>query len=309
MSSRAPRPSWTHLPGSGDLPPTLLDWLASRFPRIDRETWRGRFARELILDADSRPLRADAPCRHHLRVGYFREVADHESDPPATADIRLIHVDAHLVVADKPPFLPVVPGGRHVRECLLYRVEEMLDAAHGELVPIHRLDRATSGLVLFARCQEDRGAYGALFAEARLERHYEAAARVRETPAERSWDVESRIVRGEPFFRMQESDGPANARTRVELLKLESPGGGERVGRFALRPQTGKKHQLRLHMARLGFPILGDRLYPELLPEAPDDPSAPLRLVAKRLVFRDPVSGEARDFVSTRDIVQLDARP
>ena len=294
MSSRSPRPSWTQLPVLAQPPPTLLDWLADRFPRVAREEWRSRFQRGLVRDAAGRPLPAEAPYVARLRVSYFREVAAE----PAQGEVRVVEVGDRLVVADKPPFVPVIPGGRFVRSCLLYRLEEQLGIAG--LTPVHRLDRATSGLVLFARRGEDCGAYAGLFAKGRVCRTYDALASVAERPRGRRWRVESRLATGEPFFRVAAVPGPPNARTRVDLVWWR-----DGVGRFRLRPLSGRKHQLRVHMASLGWAILGDRLYPALADERPDDAARPLSLVATRLVFRDPFDGLRRDLASAFDVERL----
>ncbi|MCG8462402.1 MAG: pseudouridine synthase, partial [Holophagales bacterium] len=259
------------------------------------DRWRRRFEQGLVL-GPAGPLPLDAPYAPHLEVGYFREL-DHEAEIPF--EERIVFRDAHLLAVDKPPFLPVVPGGRFVRECLLYRLEARL--GDRTLAPVHRLDRLTAGLVLFARRPEERAAYGRVFAHRSVEKTYEAWAHLppiaRSRPG-RAWTVEQRIVPGEPFFRMGTepvvSGAPANARTRVELLEIR-----DGLGRFRLHPETGKKHQLRLAMAELGFPIVGDPFYPELLPETADDFSNPLRLLARELRFQDPITGRPRAFRSS----------
>ncbi|MEM7353166.1 MAG: pseudouridine synthase [Acidobacteriota bacterium] len=288
MPSRAPRPSRVSLPCLDAPPATVLEWLVERFPRVDRQIWVRRMERGLVTDDADTALGVDAPFVPHLRIAYFREV---DEEPPPRGEIHLLHRDAHLVVADKPPFMPVTPAGGVVRGCLLYRLEDQLGIEG--LAPAHRLDRTTSGLVMLTRRREERGTYTGLFADRRIERTYVAIARVPERPATREWSIASRIVKGEPFFRMREIDGEANAWTQVHLEHWQNG-----WGRFRLRPETGKTHQLRLHMARLGWPIHGDRYYPELQPEQPDDPSQPLALVAKRLEFRDPITGEDRLFDS-----------
>ncbi|HEX2254698.1 MAG TPA: pseudouridine synthase [Thermoanaerobaculia bacterium] len=289
----APRPSWATLAPRADSPAdpssTVLDVLVERFPHVGPETWRQRFARGLVLDEQRRPLAVSAPAAEHRRVAYFREVAGEAEWP---APVAILHADERLVVADKPPFQPVVPSGPFVRRCLLYLVERQLGVEG--LHPVHRLDRATSGLVLLARDRATAAAYGGLFAAGEVEREYAALATVRSPPAEVAWDVASRLVAGEPFFRMREVPGTPNARTRIELVVQ---GGG--LGRFRLRPSTGKKHQLRIHLASLGLSILGDRFYPRLLPEAPDDVAHPLRLVAVGLAFDDPFDGRRRSFASS----------
>jgi len=247
--------------------------------------------RGLVTDGDERPVTPASPYVAHLQVRYFREV---DFEPTPAPQVEVLYVDDHLVVADKPSFQPVVPSGGYVRSCLLYVLEGMLGMKG--LAPAHRLDRGTAGLVLFVRRPEERGAYGGLFAHGRIERIYEALAEVPEEPLERNFEVASRIVRGTPFFRMEEIPGEPNAWTGGKLLSWEA--GRARV---ELRPRSGKKHQLRLHLAKLGWPILGDRLYPTLLPEAPDDPAAPLRLVAKGLTFVDPTTGIRHQFESRQD--------
>ena len=205
-------------------------------------------------------------------------------------------------MVDKPHFLPVVPAGRFLRETLLIRLR--LQGQPDSLVPIHRLDRETAGLVLFSRNPTTRGKYTALFREREVKKVYEALASVPGESEIVNFPItrRSRIVSGEPFFRMREVAGPPNAETVVDLVE-QSDG----VGRFELRPRTGKKHQLRVHMAALGFPILNDKLYPEELfvphTDREDDFAKPLKLLARSLAFADPVIGEERFFESARGLV------
>ena len=278
-------------PSRLQLPPgpwrTVLDCLCACFPAIPRDAWVDRFARGRVLDADGAPLDVDAPYRLGAEIRYFREVLD---EAPIPVEETVLHIDAHLVVADKPHFLPVTPAGGHVRETLLARLVRRL--GNPDLVPLHRIDRGTAGLVLFSADPATRAAYQALFRERRIHKRYEALA-----PALPSLSFPrvhvSRLEPGEPFFRMREVNGVPNSETRIDVL--------ERVGdtwRYALEPVTGRKHQLRVHMAALGAPIAGDRLYPQLLPEADDDYARPLKLLARALEFVDPLSGVERAFES-----------
>lgn len=273
------------------LPPgdfgSVLDGLCARFPRISREAWVDRFARGRVLDVRGHPLSADATYKVGDTVLYFREVTD---EPRIPFEETILHVDPHLVVADKPHFLPVVPAGAYVRETLLARLVERL--GNPNLVPLHRIDRGTAGLVLFSADPRSRDAYQSMFRAHRIEKRYEAIAPGlpgRAFPLVR----ESRIVTGEPFFRMAEVPGVANARTRIEVLDAAGP-----WWRYALRPVTGRKHQLRVHMAGLGAPIRNDPYYPELARQAPDDATRPLQLLARALAFADPLNGAARRFES-----------
>lgn len=275
------------------LPPgdwtSVLDFLCTRFPAVPCDTWRERMARARVVDDDGRPLTPDSPYRVGLEVHYWREVPD---ESPIPFEETVLHLDDHLLVADKPHFLPVVPAGAHVHETLLARLVRR--TGNPDLVPLHRLDRDTAGLVLFSANPATRAAYQALFRERSIEKSYEALAAplpMLDFPR----DHATRIVPGEPFHRMQEVDGTANSETRIEVLERGDPS-----WRYALTPITGRKHQLRVHLAALGAPIFGDPLYPVVRHRPAGDFSSPLQLLAKRLAFVDPISGQPRRFDSER---------
>lgn len=247
-----------------------------------------------VLDASNQPLALDAPHREAMAVRYFREVED---EAPMPAGERILHADEHIVVADKPHFLPVTPAGRFVRETLLARLQATL--GNPDLVPLHRIDRGTAGLVLFSASPSSRAAYQSLFPRRRIHKIYEAIAPALPDltfPIRRT----SRIVAGEPFFRMREVDGEANAITHVEVLAGTDSTRQQGCWHYRLTPDTGRKHQLRVHMATLGAPILNDPFYPLLRGAAEDDPSSPLQLLARGLAFDDPLTGERREFASER---------
>jgi tRNA pseudouridine32 synthase/23S rRNA pseudouridine746 synthase len=273
------------------LPPgpwaTVFECLCARCPALPREAWIDRYARGRVLDATGTPLALDAPYRLGAEVRYFREVVDEPGIPFAES---VLHADADLVVADKPHFLPVTPAGGFVRETLLARRVQRL--GNPGLVPLHRIDRDTAGLVLFSANPVTRAAYQALFREQRIHKRYEAIAPALPRlvfPLLRA----TRLVRGEPFFRMQEVDGVPNSETRIEVLE-----GKGAWWRYALQPVTGRKHQLRVHMAALGAAIANDRWYPQLREAAADDPARPLKLLARSVAFVDPLSGAERRFES-----------
>ncbi|HGM7315507.1 TPA: pseudouridine synthase [Stenotrophomonas maltophilia] len=281
------------LPSHLQLPPghwpSLLDGLCARFPRIGRAQWQDRFARGRVQDAQGRALAPDMPWQVGLEIRYFREVADEPVIPFAET---ILHLDAHLLVADKPHFLPVTPAGGYVRETLLSRL--VARTGNTELAPLHRLDRLTAGLVLFSTQAATRDAYQRLFRERRIEKTYEALAPALPGlafPLQR----DSRLVPGEPFFRMAEVPGEPNARSLIEPIEAEGP-----IWRYRLKPETGRKHQLRVHMAALGAPIEGDDLYPQLRPRRDDTFESPLQLLAQGLAFDDPLTGEPRRFSSQR---------
>lgn len=282
-----PGASTVHLPAGPWA--TVLDALCAQFPAIDHAQWSDRISRQRVTDANGAPIRGDTPYRAGMRVHYFREVAD---EVPIPFKETLLYVDADLVVADKPHFLPVTPAGGFVRETLLARLVRRL--GNPELVPLHRIDRGTAGLVLFSANPATRAAYQTLFAARRIAKRYEALAAPlpqHAFPLQRC----TRVERGEPFFRMREVPGDPNTVTRIEVLER-----GATSWRYALYPHTGRKHQLRVHMAALGAGILNDRYYPELQAECPDDYAQPLKLLAQGLAFVDPLSGERREFCSRR---------
>ena len=284
----SPRPSVVHLP----LGPwaTVLESLCDRFPAISREQWLDRMARGRVLNAEHQPLEPNHPYQAGLRVLYFREVA-HEQ--PIPVQEQLLHVDEHLVVADKPHFLPVQPSGGYVEETLLARLIRRL--GNPNLVPLHRIDRLTAGLVLFSAQPETRGRYQGLFRERQMHKRYEAIAPALPEQRFPAWR-RTRLASAEPFFLMQEVVGSPNTETRLEVLEQRSD-----EWRYALFPVTGKRHQLRVHMAALGAGIRNDPLYPQLWTSerrAQDDYQRPLKLLAQGLSFTDPLTGVERHFQS-----------
>jgi tRNA pseudouridine32 synthase/23S rRNA pseudouridine746 synthase len=274
-----------HLPvGEWD---TLLECLCANFAKVSRATWLRRFERGLVLGEDGLALAPNHPYRRHLHVHYYREV-EAETAIPFTESI--LHQDEHLLVADKPHYLAVMPAGGHVSETLLARL--IRRTGNRNLVPLHRIDRLTAGLVMFSTNAKARAHYQALFRERRIVKVYEARA----APLghlDLPMICSSRIVNGEPFFRMQQVDGLPNSQTWIDAIER-----GDSHWRYELRPLTGRKHQLRVQMAALGAPILNDDVYPHLNLQVANDYARPLQLLAKRLHFIDPLDGRERSFDS-----------
>lgn len=279
------------------LPPgdwiSVLDCLCERFPAIPRDIWRARMQRGQVTGEDGGLLTESHPHRPGLEVRYVREV---ESETPIPFQAGIVHEDDHLLVADKPHFLPVAPVGRFVEQTLLARLR--LARPGSNLVPVHRIDAATAGLVMFSKQAASRDAYGALFRERRVHKVYEALAPA--LPALTfPFTRRSRLDRGEPFFRMRETAGEANSETMVDVIERNECG----IWRYRLEPATGRKHQLRMHMAGLGAGIVNDPWYPHVTSE-PGVVSfaSPLQLLARQLAFDDPMSGERRVLCSTRSL-------
>jgi len=273
------------------LPPgswvTVLDCLCEHFSAIGREQWLDRIARGRVLDAQGQAITLDLAYKEGLRIHYFREVPDEKVIPVLET---ILYADEHLIVADKPHFLPVTPAGEYVEQTLLRRLIRRLDNPH--LVPLHRIDRHTAGLVLFSANPQSRSAYQSLFPTRKIDKYYEAIA---QALPQLAFPLvhKSRLVDGEPFFRMQEGPGVSNTETAVQVLEKNGD-----LWRYGLSPVTGKKHQLRVHMTALGASICNDPFYPQVLKDVEDDYANPLKLLARGLRFSDPLSGVERVFES-----------
>jgi tRNA pseudouridine32 synthase/23S rRNA pseudouridine746 synthase len=161
-------------------------------------------------------------------------------------------------------------------------------------VPIHRIDRDTAGLVMFSKQPASRAAYSALFSQRQVHKTYEAIA---PWCADLTFPLtrQSRIKPAGHFMLQHEVAGEPNATTHIDVLEVRGD-----LARYELKPITGQRHQLRVHMLALGLPILNDGLYPTLTPEGQMDYTKPLQLLAKQLEFTDPVSGQSKQFKSLR---------
>jgi tRNA pseudouridine32 synthase/23S rRNA pseudouridine746 synthase len=279
-----------------DRPGGMLRFLEERFAGVAGPSWLDRLARGDVVDARGERLHADSPVRQGMRIWYYREL---EHETPIPFEEAVLFYDEHLLVVDKPHFLPTIPTGRFLRETLLVRLKRRADLAHLDLrhlVPIHRLDRETAGVVIFSHNPATRGTYQSMFQKRTIGKVYEAIAPFiegRDFPFTHA----SRMVDGDKFFVMREEEGEPNSSTLVELIERRGP-----LARYRLHPHTGRKHQLRLHLASLGAPILNDAFYPVALPCKGDDFSSPLQLLARRIGFTDPLTGEARSFESRRTL-------
>lgn len=285
--------SIVYLPDTGVPYPTLLVFLAGRFPKIPLQTWIERITAGKVLTEEGQPITLETAYLPDKRLFYYREVAEEQVIP--FQEKILFHND-HLLVACKPPFLPVAPTGPYVRETLLNRLKER--TGNPFLSPINRIDRETSGLVLVSTNKTSRGAYQQLFMAGKVRKTYAAITDFPQDLGRSHWLVENRIEEGEPWFRMRTCAGPVNARSRIRLVRNTG-----RRALFELQPLTGKKHQLRLHLSGLGCPIIDDRCYPVLLAKRPDDFSRPLQLLSQKIEFQDPISGKEMVFETARSLL------
>jgi tRNA pseudouridine32 synthase / 23S rRNA pseudouridine746 synthase len=276
--------------------PNLLEFLCARFPAVDRALWQQRLDSENVVDDQGHTARASDPVQLGRRLYYYRSVT---AEPHIPFAAHILWQNDHLLVVDKPHFLPVMPSGKYVQETLLVRLKQQLGLE--TLAPIHRIDRDTAGLVLFSVNPATRNAYHALFRDRDVRKTYECIAPWNPALA---WPQhrESRIAESDHFLQQTEVEGPVNAIT--DIAPLETAGDW---ARYQLRPLTGQRHQLRVHMAALGLPMLFDGIYPALTPEGSSDYARPLQLLAHSVAFTDPLTGEALSFSSQRQLLSLQA--
>jgi tRNA pseudouridine32 synthase/23S rRNA pseudouridine746 synthase len=258
-----------------------------------------------VVDADGAVVDEDTVLPAGASVYLYRELPD---EVPVPFDLPVLYRDADIVVVDKPHFLATMPRGRHVAQTVLVRLRRELGLP--ELSPAHRLDRLTAGVLLLTARREVRGAYQTLFSRGLVSKTYLARAAVDPTLAFPRV-VRSRIVKRRGNLQAVCEPGEVNAETRIELSPASGwgypqPRSGEGAcpqspdGLYRLTPRTGRTHQLRLQMASLGVPIDGDPLYPNVIDVPVDDFSTPLRLLAQRIEFDDPMTGARREFTSRR---------
>ncbi|WP_416969194.1 RluA family pseudouridine synthase [Streptomyces sp. 4F14] len=289
-------PVRVRLPGEGTWG-TVREYLAGRLSGAGEGVVDGLFRRGEVVGVDGRALAEDTPFAPGAYVWFHRELAP---ETPVPFEVGVVHRDDHIVVADKPHFLATTPRGSHITQTLLARLRR--DLAIPALGAAHRLDRLTAGLVLFTVRPEERGAYQSLFRDRRIHKVYEAVA---PHAPDLAFPVtlSSRMEKPRGSLTALEVPGPPNAVTHVTETAHRSG-----LARYRLTPQTGQTHQLRVHMASLGLPILGDPLYPEVQPPIPaTDFHRPLQLLARELHFTDPVTGREHHLSSGRTLEAWEA--
>ncbi|MDT0170658.1 RluA family pseudouridine synthase [Pseudarthrobacter sp. BRE9] len=305
---------------------TAMDYMMHRWGHIDPQGIEDRFDAGEIVGEGGIPLDRTTPLQDHTFIWYYRTLPPEKRLP---VDISILHQDGHLLVVDKPHFLPTTPGGTYIQESALVRLRNQLDLP--DLIPMHRLDRMTAGVLLFSTNPQTRGRYQVLFEKRQVQKEYECVSAAEPAPGypavEFPMVVRNRMTKSRSYLLAEVIDGEPNAETRIERLETfdAGPAAGAdgsgapgsdarnrqvRLARYRLEPHTGKTHQLRVHMASLGLGIVNDAFYPDLLDKAPDDYAKPLQLLARGIRFVDPISGRPVEYRSSLDLSEaVRARP
>ena len=271
----------------------LLQFFIAQFPHIAVKEWEDRFAQGLVLNAEGKALDAIDAYQPNTHLIYFRRLA---REPEISFQEEILFQDQHILVADKPHFLPVTPSGLYLHQTLLNRLKKKTGIQ--SLSPIHRIDRDTAGLVIFSVNPAERAQYQNLFRDREVKKVYEAIAPYsQELIAKLPLLYQSRLEESEHFLQMIEVEGESNTDTLLDIISENRP-----WAKYRLTPGSGKKHQLRCHLNALDIPIKDDQIYPTLTPyqEYDLDISRPLQLLAKEISFLDPITKTQRVFVSKR---------
>jgi 23S rRNA pseudouridine1911/1915/1917 synthase len=260
-----------------------LDRFLAGLPEVS-----SRSAAERLLDAGS-VLVDGAAAEKSLRLAGGEEVQlPEQKEPqgiePEDVGLRIAYEDEHLLVVDKPAGVVVHPSAGHGTGTLVHGVLALGAAGGEEDRPgiVHRLDRDTSGLLVVARSEEAHERLKRLVQRRRLEREYLTLVRGR--PRSRAGRIEAPIGRDrrDPTRHSLDTDRPREAVTHFELV--------EQIDQNALlrvRLETGRTHQIRVHLAAIGLPVVGDPVYGVAEPVLGRQ-----FLHAERLAFTHPFSGE-----------------
>ena len=298
--SQAEKPSFITVPQTS-IKQTVVDFLNNTFPHIGLDIWVERVKKQKVFiketDKSHRKVTLDTKAKPLEVIGYYREV---EKEPSIPFDETILELNEHFLIAHKPHFLPVMPGGPFVNECLQQRLIKRTGIK--DLQAVHRLDRHTAGLVLFSTNPNSRAQYHQLFSEQKIEKSYHAIAKVSSglSITGKKWHIKNYLTRGEPKFRFKNTNDPTHGQYAESIIECLEQNNDQAL--FKLSPITGRTHQLRLHMMEIGHPILNDRFYPSLKNKEQDDYTQPLKLLASTLSFIDPISHESLIFKSAQQL-------
>lgn len=200
--------------------------------------------------------------------------------------MELIHADTDLLILNKPAGLSVLPDGWDKDSPYLLK---MLEEEHGKIFVVHRLDKTTSGVMVFARNAESHRSLNIQLEKHEIEKIYHAIAIGNPSWDEKVTKFPLRVNVGHKHRTMVDDRNGVRAETRLKILKR-----GPSNVLIEAQPMTGRTHQIRVHLYALGFPLLGDTLY-----SAPEtDLIARPALHAHTLTFTHPTSNERVTFTA-----------
>ena len=235
--------------GDGAAGRRLLDYLSGRYRHSTRDLWRQRIESGLVL-VEGRTADPETLLQAGWEVVWKRPPW---REPAAPLCFAVLHRDDDLIAVAKPAGLPTMPGGGYLEHTLLSLVSRHAPGAH----PLHRLDRGTSGIVLFARTARARSVVGASWRAGTVRRIYRGL--ISGSPAREAFVINRPIGR----IAWPGGDGlsacdPAGKPARTEVRVLEWRDGTALV---EITIATGRPHQIRIHLAAAGHPLVGEPLY------------------------------------------------
>lgn len=269
---------------------SLTDWLRDRF---GDDGVRALGSGDVFADY-GRVLVNGEPYVPGERIWIFRPVPDEPSEP---IELDVIFQNERFIVVDKPHGMATIPRGSHVAQTVTVAARRQF--GNDQLVSAHRLDAETAGLVLLTTDPQWRGPYQLLFENRLVTKTYQAVAPWVAGYAD--WRrVELRLERGREPLITDVVPGEPNAVTDMRVVKtLGRDDAGRELALWDLAPHTGKTHQLRVTLNHIGAPIVGDPLYPTLMPHAEMAcREHPLQLLAAGLSFIDPIDDQRMEFCS-----------
>ncbi len=234
---------------SKDAGTDLATWLAARFEHADLAGWAARLAAGEV-EVDGVQWATTAPVTGRSRVVWHRPPWE---EPPAPLHYEVVHEDADVLIVDKPSGLPTMPSGGYLDHTLLTVVQK----DHPEAVPMHRLGTGTSGLVVFGRTRVARVALQAAWRGREVQKDY--VAWVEREPAPREQVV--RVPIGPVPHALLGTVFAASEAGREAVSHVSVRGSRGNGSLVDVRIDTGRPHQIRIHMAAIGHPLVGDPLY------------------------------------------------
>lgn len=279
----------------------LADYLAAHHPHAAADEWRQRIERGEVL-VDGQAAAPDALLKPGREIVWNRPPWE---EPVAPTDYEVIALDEAFVAVNKPSGLPTLPGGGFLEQTLLFQVRRRFP----EAVPMHRLGRGTSGLVLFARTESARRAIQRDWQQRAIEKRYLAVVNG-VAPSHQRIEVPIGPI-AHPALGTIHAATPSGKSARSECWRVASRGGEQSLVEVLI--DTGRPHQIRIHLAAIGFPLAGDPLYRAGGTPGPGSAALPgelgYRLHAWKLGLAHPVTGDELHLIAPPPATWNDWRP